>query len=556
MTHPHHPPSDPDHAQAHDPVTTVQRRLGAGAAVRHGTQSDYHEVAVVDGEQHVLRDDLATAGRPHARGERRPLLVLAHVTDLQLADVQSPTRFEFLNREFNDPRYAMIVPVQRPHEALTAHAVDATIRTVNRLAAAPVSGAPLQLAVTTGDAIDNAQWNETVNFLRLFDGGLVRPGSGSSAYEGVQSLGWDDDIFWKPDGVGPGGPDVFRTWFGFPEHPGLLERALASFSADGLRVPWLACYGNHEALNQGVGLVTPALAAALVGGRKPLRLQPGFDADAALTTFTLRPEDFMAGEMVDVVADPDRRPVTRHEFVAAHFGVDSRPHGHGFTEQNRLDGTAYYVHDLPGIRLVGLDTTCRAGGADGCLDEDQARWLEERLVEVHAEVVTTDGSVVRTGNADQLVVLFSHHGVDTLAGAPAHAGPEGSRLLGGPEVLRLVHRYRNVVLWLNGHTHTNTVRAATAPGRACARLLGGHDQRGGRLALPDPGGRAAGRRRRTAHHRLHHARPRQPARRVPDRPPRTPGPTSPGCTASSPGTCRGRGSTPRARACRPTATSS
>ena len=74
-----------------------------------------------------------------------------------------------------------------------------------------------------------------------------------------------------------------------------------------------------------------------------------------------------------------------------------------------------------------------------------------------------DGSRRRTGNEDRLVVLFSHHGVDTLAGAPAHAGPDGARLLGGPEVLRIVHRFRNVVLWLNGHTHTNSVRPRRHP---------------------------------------------------------------------------------------------
>jgi metallophosphoesterase (TIGR03767 family) len=380
-----------------------------------------------------------------------------------LAVVQSPTRFEFLNREFSDPRYAGIVPVQRPQEALTAHAVHATIRTVNRLPGGPVSGAPLQLVVTTGDAIDNAQWNETQNFLRLFEGGLVHPGSGGSGYQGVQSLDWDDDIFWKPDGVGVGGPDVFRGWFGFPEHPGVLQRALASFTAQGLQVPWLACFGNHEVLNQGVGIVTPALARALVGSAKPLRLQPGFDADRALETFTVRPEDFMAGDMAEVTPDPDRRAVSRQEFVEAHFGPDSRPHGHGFSDQNRLAGTAFYAHDLPGVRLIALDTTCRAGGADGCLDEDQARWLEERLTEVHAEVVAPSGERVRTGNQDRLVVLFSHHGVNTLAGAPAHAGPDGSRLLGGPQVLALVHRFPNVVLWLNGHTHTNTVRARRHP---------------------------------------------------------------------------------------------
>ena len=89
----------------------------------------------------MLRDDLATvdpAGRPPAA---RALLCLVHVTDLQLADVQSPTRFEFLNRYFADPRYAGIVPVQRPQEALTPHAVDATVRTVNALRG-PATGLP------------------------------------------------------------------------------------------------------------------------------------------------------------------------------------------------------------------------------------------------------------------------------------------------------------------------------------------------------------------------------------------------------------------------------
>ncbi len=114
------------------------------------------------------------------------MLCLAHLTDLQLADVQSPTRFEFLNRQFADPRYAEIVPVQRPQEALTAHAIDAMLRTVNA-AAAPATEAPLDIAITTGDAIDNAQWNEVQAFLALFDGGRVTMNSGGLGYEGVQS---------------------------------------------------------------------------------------------------------------------------------------------------------------------------------------------------------------------------------------------------------------------------------------------------------------------------------------------------------------------------------
>jgi metallophosphoesterase (TIGR03767 family) len=449
------------------PPLTLHRRLGPGDVVRTGTIAPYRSVQEMAGEPHLLlhvpgarANSSGATTKPAASS--RALLVLAHVTDLQLADVQSPARFEFLNREFEDPRFADIVPVQRPQEALTAHAIDATLRTLNRLPGGPASGAPLALAVTTGDAIDNAQWNEVQAFLALFDGALVRLRSGGPRYEGVQSSDWPDDIFWHPDGSAAG-LDIFRQKWGFPEHPGLLDTALADFAADGLRVPWLACFGNHEALTQGVGVVTPQLAQALVGSRKPTRLAAGIDPDRALDVLTRQPEAYLTAPFRTITADPDRRAVTRPEFVAAHFRTGARPDGHGFTEANRTDGTAYYVHDRPGVRLIGLDTTCLAGGADGCLDEDQARWLEARLTEVHSEFRNHSGETVRTGNEDRLVVLFSHHGIATLAGGDDHPGPDGARLLGAGELLRLLHRFPNIVLWLNGHTHTNTVRGHADP---------------------------------------------------------------------------------------------
>jgi metallophosphoesterase (TIGR03767 family) len=444
----------------HPPLTT-DRRLGAGTVLHRGASAPYRAVAIIDGEPHLVREDFG-AVEPGSRATgRRPLLCLAHVTDLQLADVQSPARFEFLNRYFADPRYAEIVPVQRPQEALTVQAIDATLRTINAVRG-PVTGLAPQFAVTTGDAIDNAQWNEMQAFLALFDGGLVRPGSGAPGYTGVQALDWPDDVFWKPDGTAGG--DLFRREFGFPRHPGLLQRAMREFPAAGLSMPWLSCFGNHEALNQGVGVVTPELAAALVGGSKPVALPDGFDHDRALELFTEQPDAFMAGPAVPVAADPGRRPVTRREFVEAHFRPGSRPFGHGFSGQNRLDGTAYYAHDTPAARLIALDTSCGAGGAAGCVDRDQARWLEARLAEAHSAYRGPDGREVRTGNDDRLVILLSHHGVDTLTNTRAGAfGTGGELQLGAAELLALLHRYPNVVLWLNGHTHTNAVRARRDP---------------------------------------------------------------------------------------------
>ncbi len=395
-------------------------------------------------------------GGPPRPGPGRPLFCLVHITDLQLADVQSPARFEFLNARFADPRYAEIVPVQRPQEALTPHAVDATLRTLGQVRG-PATGLPAQLAVTTGDAIDNAQWNELQAFLALFDGGVVRTDSGGSGYEGVQSLDWPGDVFWRPDGPGPDGPDMFRREFGYPHHPGLLERALREFTASGLPLPWLSCFGNHEALNQGVGRQSPGLAAALTGGRKPAGLPEDFDHDRALHLFTEQPEAFMAGPSRTIRPDASRRPISRRDFVEAHLRAGSRPSGHGFGERNRLDGTAYYVYDTPAVRFIALDTNCLAGGASGCVDRQQARWLENELAEVHSAYRGPDGEQVRTGRDDRLVVVFSHHGTDTLDnGRGSHPGPDGEPLLGAA-LVTLLHRFPNVVLWLNGHTHTNTI---------------------------------------------------------------------------------------------------
>jgi metallophosphoesterase (TIGR03767 family) len=450
------------------PPLTTDRRLGPGAVLREGRLAPYQGITIIPGEPHVVRDDLTgpDPGWAHP-GTGRSLLCLAHLTDLQLADVQSPARFEFLNRYFADPRYGQIVPVQRPQEALTPHAVAATLQTISA-AAGPVTRMSPALAITTGDAIDNAQWNEMQVFLDLLDGGQVRPGSGGPGYAGPQSRVWPDDIFWRPDGDGAAGPDIFTREFGFPRHPGLLAAAMREFSSPGLAIPWLSSFGNHEGLIQGVGQVTPALAAALTGDRKPLSLPDGFDHEQALELFTHHPEAFLAGPDTVVPADPGRRPITRQDFVEAHFRPGSRPFGHGFTEQNRREGTAYYVHDTPAVRFIALDTNCAVAGAAGAIDSTQARWLADRLAEVHAHYQGPDGEQIRTGNEDRLVVVFSHHGLDTITSTLPVARPAAGPLLGAPQIEGLLHRFGNVVLWLNGHTHTNTIRARpnrSRPGR-------------------------------------------------------------------------------------------
>ena len=420
-------------------MLTSQRRLGAGAVLGKGSRGEYREVARLEGEQHVIRRDLVAGSDKESITHRRALTVFAHITDLHVTDVQSPARFEYIGREWEDPRFLELLPMHRPQEALNAHAIDAMVQTLNRIEAAPLTGSALELVVMTGDAIDNVQRNELVNVLALLDGGTVQPNSGEPGYEGVQTVEWPDDIFWKPDGPEDG--DVFRRDLGFPAAPGLLDQAMQAFEGTGLRKRWLGCHGNHEEVCQGVGIVTPALAKEMIGSRKPMEMPHGLDRDKAVEIFVQRPEFFMTGETKEVSPDRARRPISRSEFVES--------------LHTRSEGTAYYVHDTPAVRFITLDTVCTAGGADGWIDAPQLHWLERRLEEAHSSFKSRDGSTVRTRDQDRLVVVLSHHGYDSLSN-PRADHTEGA-------LMELLLRFQNVVLWLNGHIHANRITPRTGP---------------------------------------------------------------------------------------------
>ena len=358
------------------------------------------------GESHVLRTELAS-GDAVLQGEA--IACIAHITDLHVTDAQSPGRFEFLNREWSDPRFRELLTMQRPQEMLNTHAVAAMVRTINSVEAGPITRTQVHVVAVTGDAIDNTQHNELTNAIALLDGGTVRPDSGAAGYEGVQRVDWESEIFWKPDGLPE--LDRFQSEFGFPRRPGLLDQAIQPFGSEGLKVPWLRCHGNHEYVCQGVGLVTPALAEVMTGSRKTVGMPRAIDPDHAVEAFVTHPELFLSGADVEVSRDPERSPIAREEFMPE----------------------PYCVRDVGGVRFITLDTVCLAGGADGAVDASQLSWLERTLEEAR----------------DRQVVVLSHHGSDTLA------NPRGEG--NGAALVELLSRSRNVVLWLNGHIHTNRI---------------------------------------------------------------------------------------------------
>jgi metallophosphoesterase (TIGR03767 family) len=225
-------------------------------------------------------------------------------------------------------------------------------------------------------------------------------------------------------------------------------------------MPWLLAMGNHDDTALGTLGHHDAVAAWCTAGRKifsatsdpAVRLGARLRAPTAVAGARLGVEDLDAvlgeiartGQTRAVTADRRRRPFTGAEYVAAlrkpRF-AGAGPVGHGYLPNS--DGTKlFYTHWLAErVLAITLDTTNQAGGAHGSIGAGQLQWLSYQLA-AHREAY---------------VVVFSHHpsySMTNLAPDPREPGEERHD---GSAVLHVLHEHANVVAWVNGHSHSNTI---------------------------------------------------------------------------------------------------
>ncbi|MBI4729513.1 MAG: TIGR03767 family metallophosphoesterase [Acidobacteria bacterium] len=429
--------------------TTLDSTILKGALMGSGSRGSYYRLLAGPGEVHLLRTELAARAASPAR---RSLLHFARLTDTHIVDAQSPARVEFLDRYADPGNGCQSIPFSsafRPQETLTLQVLEAMCRQVQAVGVSPVTAVPIAFAMCTGDNVDNEQYNELRWFIDLMDGSAsVAANSGGPAYEGVQAAAWADQEYWHPDA---GVSDKYKRQYGFPDYPGLLEGAVVPFTATGIGMPWYQTFGNHDGLLQGNVPRNEVFEAIAVSGLKVTGAPPGIDPCDSFEILRSNPSALLAAPARAVTPDTNRRILRRREYIEEHFTTTGAPSGHGFTPSNRSDGTAYYVVDThPCFRLIALDTVNPGGYADGSIGRAQFDWLLARLAEVHPP------------NTDKLVILFSHHGLRSLSNPAINPDPSEPfandlpRVMAG-EIEAALHRFPNVIAWVNGHTHDNVV---------------------------------------------------------------------------------------------------
>ena len=481
------------------PATTVERAIEAPAP-----EGGFSALAYGRGDRYRVRDALIDGRlRPHRRERRRSLAYFGQISDLQLADEESPGRVEWFDGEatasFSNSGF-------RPNESMAPQSIDAAVRAMNGFYRSPVTDgrgrrARMLDVMLTGDLADSMQRNEVSWMRTLIEGGEIDPNSGTDAragagcapglplenpahYTGVQD--YDDYATPNPLFYDPEDPrGAYAKW---PTYPGLLDRAQEPFRAAGLRVPSYSVLGNHDVLFQGSIAAEPGFETIATGCLKYTEAIPPFGRARAgyeqRVRAALRPRAIAAaretepGTVLLAPDDPDRAYVDRPQYKQL-LARGKQKDGHGFAyvdpEENTASAehAAYYAFSpRKGIRFIVLDTNAEAGvligpdtdGSSGNLDDPQFQWLQ--------------GQLERAQQRGQLAIAFAHHPIGSLSngfadelspcvGDDGHGHPPIASCDGDPrestpihtsdDVAGLLESYPNLIAFVAGHAHRDKV---------------------------------------------------------------------------------------------------
>ena len=158
-----------------------------------------------------------------------------------------------------------------------------------------------------------------------------------------------------------------------------------------------------------------------------------------------------------LAADPNRRPLSRSEWMSEFFNTSSSPKGHGFNQSNAKRGFACYTFEpksnIP-IKVIVLDDTQREndpnvqGYGHGSLDHERYDWLIKELDKGQSE--------------GKLMIIAAHIPIG-VEKAGSFIGWWSNAYVSEENLIAKLHKYPNLILWIAGHRHLNTITAFKSP---------------------------------------------------------------------------------------------
>ena len=419
------PPLNPNEVALYDLYGYSAWKAGAGT--NYSTDPN-------NPQPYLKRTDLAPGytGAPNVA----QLLSFFSISDIHIADKESPAQPLDVGWSALFGASTSCQSAWSPIIVATTQVLDAAVQTINALH----KKSPFDFGMSLGDACNNTQYNELRWFIDVLDGQNITPSSGANA-------GADNIDYQRP------------------------------FKAAGLKksLRWFQVLGNHDQFWMGSAYEDIKTMQAHVantvlnmsdnpdptaGGVNSYGTYMGVvDGSTPFGTVIENGPENNFPIPPTVVPDPNRYTLststsTSLNWMTQFFNTTSNPVGHGFTQANLDNDFACYSFepksDMP-IKMIVLDDTCKGPNqpyyAAGCLDQQRLTWLENEL---------QDG---QTNN--KLMVIAAHVPVypqSTLAPGSGNTSTFSSTsVVNDLQLLAILHKYPNLILWMAGHRHVNVV---------------------------------------------------------------------------------------------------